>query len=85
MPSTTAPRPPNGLPSTAPITISGIDDDEVGEAHEHGVGPAAVVAGDRADHDADRRSATTPTMTMTMSDCCAPRMTTAKMSRPTSS
>ena len=52
-PSTAAPRLPNVLPSTAPITISGIVMmTSVKRMSTESVG-LAVVAGDRADHDAD--------------------------------
>ena len=47
------PRPPTAEPTTAPIDDDRDDDDDVGEPHQHGIHPAAVVPGDRADHDAD--------------------------------
>ena len=60
-------------------------DDDVGEAHQHRVDRHRGSSPEMAPMTTPMAVATTPAMTITMSDCCAPRMTTAKMSRPTSS
>src|SRR5699024_1523569 len=60
------------------------DDEAVGDAHQHRVDPAAVVAGQRCNDRADDRQ-TAPMMNMTMMEICVPFITRAKLSRPISS